>query len=287
MFWNLLNRLGSIGCSARAQLAAGRGTMVRPGRGAGGNHRALLPQAEAAARQGVQHAPVAEEPGGPARQQPLPAAAAQPAALSPASGRRAGDACPGRTAQQGDRRPGAALRAHDRQLGQHGGDRRAAQPTGKRQGEGQEGRHRRWTATTWPWSISFGETARVVSNYTGDKRALLQRIDSIPPTQSTTSLREALQVAAGLANPSKQIGEGVVATSALDHAQIAHLHRRRLRRRRGLQPGQSRAGGRGDRPAAPPLLCSRRRSAGPHGRQGQGSQSVRQRGHRRPSGSGQ
>ena len=62
--------------------------------------------------------------------------------------------------------------------------------------------------------ISFGETARVVSNYTGDKRALLQRIDSIPPTQSTTSLREALQLAAGLANPSRQIGEGVVATSA-------------------------------------------------------------------------
>ncbi|MGD0042594.1 MAG: BatA and WFA domain-containing protein, partial [Isosphaeraceae bacterium] len=57
--------------------------------------------------------------------------------------------------------------------------------------------------------VSFGETARVVSNYTGDKRALLQRIDSIPPTQSTTSLREALQVAAGLANPSRQIGEGV------------------------------------------------------------------------------
>ncbi len=62
--------------------------------------------------------------------------------------------------------------------------------------------------------ISFGETARVVSNYTGDKRALLQRIDSIPPTQSVTSLREALQVDAGLANPSRQIGEGVVATSA-------------------------------------------------------------------------
>jgi len=62
--------------------------------------------------------------------------------------------------------------------------------------------------------ISFGETARVVSNYTGDKRAVLQRIDSIPATQSTTSLREALQVAAGLANPSKQIGEGVEATSA-------------------------------------------------------------------------
>ena len=62
--------------------------------------------------------------------------------------------------------------------------------------------------------ISFGETARVVSSYTGDKRLLVQRIESIPAGQSTTSLREALQVAAGLANPSKQIGEGVVATSA-------------------------------------------------------------------------
>jgi hypothetical protein len=62
--------------------------------------------------------------------------------------------------------------------------------------------------------ISFGETARVVSSYTGDKRLLAQRIESIPVGQSTTSLREALQVAAGLANPSKQIGEGVVATSS-------------------------------------------------------------------------
>jgi hypothetical protein len=62
--------------------------------------------------------------------------------------------------------------------------------------------------------ISFADTARVVSNYTGDRRMLLQRIDSIEPSQSTTSLREALQVAAGLANPSKQIGEGVVATSS-------------------------------------------------------------------------
>lgn len=62
--------------------------------------------------------------------------------------------------------------------------------------------------------ISFGETARVVSSYTSDKRLLAQRIESIPAGQSTTSLREALQVAAGLANPSKQIGEGVVATSA-------------------------------------------------------------------------
>src|SRR5271155_2183531 len=63
--------------------------------------------------------------------------------------------------------------------------------------------------------IKFGDSAQVVSNYTGDRRALLQRIDSIEPSQSTTSLREGLQVAAGLANPSKQIGEGVVASSVV------------------------------------------------------------------------
>ena len=62
--------------------------------------------------------------------------------------------------------------------------------------------------------VSFADSARVVSNYTGDRRLLLQRIDAIAPTQESTSLREALQVAAGLANPSKQIGEGVVATAA-------------------------------------------------------------------------
>ena len=63
--------------------------------------------------------------------------------------------------------------------------------------------------------ITFADSAQVVSNYTGDRRVLAQRIDSIEPTQATTSLREGLQVAAGLANPSKQIGEGVVASSVV------------------------------------------------------------------------
>jgi hypothetical protein len=63
--------------------------------------------------------------------------------------------------------------------------------------------------------ISFSETARVESNYTSDRRLLAYRIDSIQPTRATTSLREGLQVAAGLANPSKQIGEGVVASSVI------------------------------------------------------------------------
>ena len=63
--------------------------------------------------------------------------------------------------------------------------------------------------------VAFSDTARIVSNYTGDQRSLLARIDGIEPSQSSTSLREALQVAAGLANPSKQIGEGVVASSVV------------------------------------------------------------------------
>ena len=63
--------------------------------------------------------------------------------------------------------------------------------------------------------IKFGEKAQVVSNYTGDRRMLVQRIDAIEASQSTTSLRDGLQVAAGLANPSKQIGEGVVASTVV------------------------------------------------------------------------
>ena len=66
--------------------------------------------------------------------------------------------------------------------------------------------------------IAFSDRARIVSNYTSNTRLLNQRIDAIAPTQATTSLREALQVAAGLANPSRQYGDpgqGVVATSVV------------------------------------------------------------------------
>lgn len=61
--------------------------------------------------------------------------------------------------------------------------------------------------------ISFADRASVVASYTGNRSLLAARIDSIAPTQATTSLRDALQVAAGLANPSKQIGEGAAASS--------------------------------------------------------------------------
>jgi Aerotolerance regulator N-terminal/von Willebrand factor type A domain len=63
--------------------------------------------------------------------------------------------------------------------------------------------------------ITFADSAHVVSNYTGDRAALTRRIDAIAPSSSRTSLRDGLQVAAGLANPSKQIGEGVVASSVV------------------------------------------------------------------------
>jgi hypothetical protein len=63
--------------------------------------------------------------------------------------------------------------------------------------------------------ISFSDRARVVSNYSGNRSLLKKRIDDIRPTEATTSLRDALQVAAGLANPNKvgDVPEGVEASS--------------------------------------------------------------------------
>ena len=65
--------------------------------------------------------------------------------------------------------------------------------------------------------IAFSDRARVVSSYTANRSLLRQRIDSIDATQGTTSLREALQVASGLANPSsdkaaRDLPQGVIAT---------------------------------------------------------------------------
>jgi len=59
--------------------------------------------------------------------------------------------------------------------------------------------------------ISFADTAEVVSSYTANTTQLRERIEAIRPARSTTSLLEALQVASGLANPSRQFGEGQVA----------------------------------------------------------------------------
>ena len=52
-----------------------------------------------------------------------------------------------------------------------------------------------------------------MSSYTANRGQLLARLGEIKPTSALTSLLEALQVAAGLANPSRQYGEGVNAAS--------------------------------------------------------------------------
>jgi hypothetical protein len=51
--------------------------------------------------------------------------------------------------------------------------------------------------------ISFNDSATVVRSYTTNRQLLRERIGSIEPTQRTTNLREALEVASGLANPQK------------------------------------------------------------------------------------
>jgi hypothetical protein len=49
--------------------------------------------------------------------------------------------------------------------------------------------------------IAFNDSANVVQSYTSNRQLLRERIKSIEPTQRTTNLREALEVASGLANP--------------------------------------------------------------------------------------
>ena len=108
--------------------------------------------------------------------------------------------------------------------------------------------------------IKFDDKAQVVSNYTGDRRVLEQRIDSIDRSQSTTSLREGLAGGrrAGQSLEADRRGGGRLVGR---HSQALHLHRRRLRRRRGLQPGQSRARGGRDRARAAAVFAP-----GPRGR---------------------
>ena len=288
MFWNLLNRLGSIERSARAQLSAGAGPLVRPGRGAGGNHRALLPEAEAAAREGAEHLAVAEEPRRPARQQPFSAAEAELAALSSASGGAAWPSWPWPVCAAGAS-SGHGLRYV---LMIDNSASMSATDIAPSRLEDAKTRARKvvdsMSGDDLAMVISFAETARVVSNYTSDKRALLQRIDAIPASQSTTSLREALEVAAGLANPSKQIGEGIVATSAPATPKLFVYTDGGFPDVEGFSLGNLDPEVGGDWPASPPLHSPfHRRSVGRRRGQGQGSKSVRQRRDRRSSGADQ
>ncbi len=49
--------------------------------------------------------------------------------------------------------------------------------------------------------IAFNDSATVVQSYTSNRQRLRERLASIEQTQRTTNLREALEVASGLANP--------------------------------------------------------------------------------------
>lgn len=68
------------------------------------------------------------------------------------------------------------------------------------------------TASDLAMIIAFSDTAEVVSSYTSNKNLLKQKIQAIEPSERRTNLREALQVADGLANPSRQ-REGGIATA--------------------------------------------------------------------------
>ena len=68
------------------------------------------------------------------------------------------------------------------------------------------------TASDLAMVIAFSDDAEVLASYTSNKNLLRQKIQSIEPTERRTDLREALQVADGLANPSRQ-AEGGIATA--------------------------------------------------------------------------
>lgn len=56
--------------------------------------------------------------------------------------------------------------------------------------------------------VSFADGARVVQSFTDNRRVLRERLESVAPTTRTTTLDEALRVAAGLANPGRSSTRG-------------------------------------------------------------------------------
>jgi hypothetical protein len=55
--------------------------------------------------------------------------------------------------------------------------------------------------------VSFSDSARVEQGYTDDRRLLHRALEAIGPTSQSTSLFEALKLAAGLANPGREAEE--------------------------------------------------------------------------------
>ncbi len=87
--------------------------------------------------------------------------------------------------------------------------------------------------------ISFADTARVEQGFTDDRGLLHRRLEAIAATSRTTSLLEALKLAAGLANPGRS-GEDIsdVRVAEALPADALHPQRRQIRPGNRLCPGQ-------------------------------------------------
>ena len=132
-------------------------------------------------------------------------------------------------------------------------------------------------ATTWRWSSPSPTAPRSSRTTPATAALLLQRIDAIAPTEGT-DLAPRGAPGRGRAGQSLEADRRGGRRLVGRHAQADDLHRRRVPRRRGLQPGQPRARGGRDRPAAAsPAPAPAGDDAKPSDRaQGQGP--VRQRG---------
>ena len=151
---------------------------------------------------------------------------------------------------QGTTRPGAAVRAGDRQLGEHVGHRRRPQPPGRGQGSGEEGRHRHGGGRP-------GDGHRLLRPGQG-RLELLGRPPAAPePDRRDRAQREpdlAPRGAPGGGRPGQPRKADRRGGRRLEgrHAQAEDLYRRRVRRRRGIQPGKPRARGGRHRPSPAP-----------------------------------
>ena len=81
--------------------------------------------------------------------------------------------------------------------------------------------------------IAFNSRASILQPYTSERSLLRAAVAKITPTQRTTRIEEALQLADSLANPLRSTDDAAVRPDNEDPAQGPHLCRRRRHRRRG------------------------------------------------------
>ncbi len=219
--------------------------MGRAGGGAAGDRAAVLPQAQAAAAGGALHLPLAQVDRRPARQLHLAAVAEQPAALSAASG--GAHPLPGPVAADvagpaPQRQPAGVPR---RQLGQHAGHRRKAQPPGR----GQAARRR----ADRPDALRRLGHARLLFRHGPRRTELHQQPPAAPRGPRRHPPQPALDEHQRGAPPGRRAGQpGAVVRQAGRNADLRHealhLQRRPLPRRSQLRAGKPGADLRAHRP---------------------------------------